>query len=400
MEINNLQKTKELLPLVKIDTKFKLTVTKNLEKKIRYLCSKLPNNEYSGTLFYQVKGSFENKNLHIICKDFYLQDVGEATFTEFQNDNTLTEYIIENNLFECYHGLLHSHQSLKSYFSSTDINTLREEGNDTNHFVSLIINNEGEYCAAVTRKVTNKYNLNITGNVTSSYNSWDNVPKEKVSKVKRKKEEEKSFIEYYMLQINKEESPYIPDSLEVRLNELVNKKNNRNSRLSYWGNYNGNYNNKGFNNDWLRNTGKSISNSSQLSLFNNDDNYENKYAFINELSEEAKEYGITPKLLKNQVTQLITCNLFGHYNSNIELDKWAINMVEVYDKRFKDIKSFESYAYAIIEFLEDDLISITSKFPGKDLEIQSVWRTELIKELSKYKTNKYIEKYIEALEIW
>lgn len=203
-----------------------------------------------------------------------------------------------------------------------------------------------------------------------------------------------------MLQINKEESPYIPDSLEVRLNELVNKKNNRNSRLSYWGNYNGNYNNKGFNNDWLRNTGKSISNSSQLSLFNNDDNYENKYAFINELSEEAKEYGITPKLLKNQVTQLITCNLFGHYNSNIELDKWAINMVEVYDKRFKDIKSFESYAYAIIEFLEDDLISITSKFPGKDLEIQSVWRTELIKELSKYKTNKYIEKYIEALEIW
>lgn len=293
-----------------------------------------------------------------------------------------------------------SHQGFKAYFSGTDINTLREEGNDTNHFVSLIINNEGEYCAAVTRKVTNKYNLNITGNVTSSYNSWDNVPKEKVSKVKRKKEEEKSFIEYYMLQINKEESPYIPDSLEVRLNELVNKKNNRNSRLSYWGNYNGNYNNKGFNNNWIRNTGNSISNSSQLSLFNNDDNYENKYAFINELSEEAKEYGITPKLLKNQVTQLITCNLFGHYNSNIELDKWAINMVEVYDKRFKDIKSFESYAYAIIEFLEDDLISITSKFPGKDLEIQSVWRTELIKELSKYKTNKYIEKYIEALEIW
>ena len=293
-----------------------------------------------------------------------------------------------------------SHQGFKAYFSGTDINTLREEGNDTNHFVSLIINNEGEYCAAVTRKVTNKYNLNITGNVTSSYNSWDNVPKEKVSKVKRKKEEEKSFIEYYMLQINKEESPYIPDSLEVRLNELVNKKNNRNSRLSYWSNYNGNYNNKGFNNNWIKNTGNSISNSSQLSLFNSDDNYENKYAFINELSEEAKEYGITPKLLKNQVTQLITCNLFGHYNSNIELDKWAINMVEVYDKRFKDIKSFESYAYAIIEFLEDDLISITSKFPGKDLEIQSVWRTELIKELSKYKTNKYIEKYIEALEIW
>lgn len=293
-----------------------------------------------------------------------------------------------------------SHQGFKAYFSGTDINTLREEGNDTNHFVSLIINNEGEYCAAVTRKVTNKYNLNITGNVTSSYNSWDNVPKEKVSKVKRKKEEEKSFIEYYMLQINKEESPYIPDSLEVRLNELVNKKNNRNSRLNYWSNYNGNYDNKGFNNNWIKNTGNSISNSSQLSLFNNDDNYENKYAFINELSEEAKEYGITPKLLKNQVTQLITCNLFGHYNSNIELDKWAINMVEVYDKRFKDIKSFESYAYAIIEFLEDDLISITSKFPGKDLEIQSVWRTELIKELSKYKTNKYIEKYIEALEIW
>ena len=40
-----------------------------------------------------------------------------------------------------------------TFFSGTDTATLKEEGIDRNHFVSLIVNNEGTYTAAITRRV-------------------------------------------------------------------------------------------------------------------------------------------------------------------------------------------------------------------------------------------------------
>lgn len=95
------------IQLIKKSELYKLTVTQELEKKIRFLCDKLPHNEWSGTLFYTIEGSFEDNNLHVICKDFFLQDVGESTYTEFQNDVDLAGYIAEHELWDCYTGLMH-----------------------------------------------------------------------------------------------------------------------------------------------------------------------------------------------------------------------------------------------------------------------------------------------------
>lgn len=47
--------------------------------------------------------------------------------------------------------------NILTFFSGTDTNTLQKEGNDTNNFLSLIVNNEGTYTAAITRKVS--YNV-------------------------------------------------------------------------------------------------------------------------------------------------------------------------------------------------------------------------------------------------
>lgn len=100
------------MQLIKGAKSYKLTVTENLEKQIRFLCDKLPSNEWSGTLFYTVEGSFKENNLHIICKDFFLQDVGVSTYTEFKNDVDLAEYIANHALWDCCMGLMHSHNTM------------------------------------------------------------------------------------------------------------------------------------------------------------------------------------------------------------------------------------------------------------------------------------------------
>lgn len=46
-----------------------------------------------------------------------------------------------------------SHDQMSTFFSGTDLGTLQEEGSDMNNFLSLIVNNAGQYTAAITRKV-------------------------------------------------------------------------------------------------------------------------------------------------------------------------------------------------------------------------------------------------------
>lgn len=89
--------------------RFKLVVTENLERIIRHICVRFPRNEWSGTLFYTVEGNFEDMSLTIYAKDFYVQDKGEAAYTEFQNDVSLAGYMVDHELWECYTGLCHSH---------------------------------------------------------------------------------------------------------------------------------------------------------------------------------------------------------------------------------------------------------------------------------------------------
>lgn len=102
-----------LPPLIKQSTTYKITVKRKTEEKIRYLCRKFPNLEWSGILFYTHSGSFEEGNLEIYCEDLFPMDLGTATFTQFKQDETIAAYIAENiELFECDMGLVHSHNRM------------------------------------------------------------------------------------------------------------------------------------------------------------------------------------------------------------------------------------------------------------------------------------------------
>ncbi len=130
---------------------YTLIVEESLEFKIRKLLKDIHNIEWSGILFYTIEGSLDT-TITVKCKDLLPLNIGSGTFTSFEVDAKIVSYVAEHELYDCMQGLIHSHHNMDTFFSSTDTNTLLKEGSDSNNFVSLIVNNEGTYNAAITWK--------------------------------------------------------------------------------------------------------------------------------------------------------------------------------------------------------------------------------------------------------
>lgn len=204
---------KQTTNLKEMNEVFKLHIPASLEGKIRHLCNILPGNEWSGTLFYKVSGSIEMKNLVVECVDLCLMDVGSAGYTSYDESPDVINYRVDNGLLEpgIYEGLIHSHHNMQAYFSATDKGTLEKEGAECNHFVSLIVNNAGNYVAAITRKVTTETKAKARVHYSTDV-YYDSYEDERVyMSVKEEKEEDKEgvkideTIEYFNLEIDKAE---------------------------------------------------------------------------------------------------------------------------------------------------------------------------------------------------
>lgn len=104
---------------------------------------------------------------------------------------------------------------MSTFLSGTDTATLQEEGNERNHFVSLIVNNEGKYTAAITRKV--EYTTVVK---SISYEGFS-------GKVNLEEEEEYNDkeIEYFYLNVQIENpNDEVFTELSSRLDEIKKKK--------------------------------------------------------------------------------------------------------------------------------------------------------------------------------
>lgn len=139
--------------LTKQQNLFDLIIGETLENKIRFLCKKSPNLEWSGVLFYDVINGDYDKDLKIKAVDVLPLNQGSGAETSYTECPEIMTYQIENNLMDCKTGLIHSHHNMQTFFSGTDLNTLESEGKEKVHFLSLIINNAGIYNAAFTKKV-------------------------------------------------------------------------------------------------------------------------------------------------------------------------------------------------------------------------------------------------------
>lgn len=208
--------SKAILPLLDVSTSHKLILTKELVEKIEYVCAELPTLEWSGTLFYKVEGSFEDKNLVLTAVDMLVQDIGSAAATEFTPSPDIAWYMAQHDLLDCQMGLIHSHNKMHTFFSGTDINTLSQEGADRNHFLSLIVNNAGSYTAKITRKI------HYVEKTVLSYD-YGTFGEGKVQKNNLAVDKDQDVIEVFPLIIEKEKSEELKELAET-LKELRTKK--------------------------------------------------------------------------------------------------------------------------------------------------------------------------------
>lgn len=373
------------LALIKRQPTYKLIIPIGVENKIRHLCQRVPNVEWSGTLFFTHEGSMEEGNLVITCKDIFVMDIGSAAYTEFDMSPEVISYMCDHpELLDMQMGLIHSHNNMATFFSGTDTATLKEEGRDRNHFVSLIVNNAGTYTAAVTRKIKS------TRTVQESY-SYGTFNDETVSST-REYTEEVETIEYFDLDITKEGIPTSFEDLDKRLEEIRKRKATPTQKTSITTAYRP---------QEVKRMGETPS------LFSREDFMESEPPrMIRHIDEDEIPFEMVPvneKDVQHVLLQLVTGSIILRDTSKIDVKRWVNSMPQVFGERFgvdeEGIKEYERWVDWYCEFL------IFDKEPD-DLSAQdeASWMASfslaLYDELDALPQNRYIEILKGIVEQW
>ena len=333
--------------LILKQTKYKMFIPKEVENKIRLLLDNIRNIEWSGVLFYDVEGSFEDGSLKVICKDILPMDIGNATYTEWNMNADVVSYIVDHpELVGSYQGLCHSHHAMSTFFSSTDTNTLKEEGSDVNHFVSLIVNNVGTYNAAITRKVDIKNDIYSV----YTYKSFGDVAVEGKSDYT----ECKTCIEYFYLDIEVEQSVNNSELFD-RIKTLKENKNNNPNYI--YGKY-----------EVPKMEYKPYS-----VLYN--DVILKKKPEQKELFTEHTEYKKEEELTKWYVKQLLTCNILLPKSNALSINEVHEKASSVIQSRFENKEAYENFMSSFVDFIVYDFtekLEELHKEPGNPVEAASL----------------------------
>lgn len=385
---------------------YKLIVPENVEEKIRYLLRKFPSTEWSGVLFVTHQGSFENNDLVITCKDIYPMDLGNATFTEFTMNEDVAAYMSENiDLFDCDLQLIHSHHQMSTQPSDTDLNTLKEEGNERNCFVSLIVNNAGKYYAAITRKIQTKSEVTVK-KLGESYEFFGDGSKELEHKDETTtKVIEKEIIEYFDLEVERHEVSNSLAYLDDRFDEIMEKKATEGKKNQFTVAHTDNFL------DWMHS--KPVP--KEQDLF--DDISDKEPQKISSIKDDhmfnqtiTNDWWPEPKKIHAAVVYMITCNLIIN-PEKFDLKQWITkHMKNVYIKTFGESSVYECEHNACGAFCEwrDFIIQHTLDYfdttdvPFDDANLfQSRIAQSINDELSEYiDVNPFIASYMEALELY
>lgn len=373
--------------LKKQDNTYKLIITPELEEKIRFLCARFPNNEYSGVLFYDYTGRFEDNSLVLTAKDFCLMDYGSATYTEFNKSAEICNYMIENNLLGCQQALMHSHDNMSTFFSGTDLNTLQEEGSDMNNFLSLIVNNAGQYTAAITRKVKHiphvtevlEYEFFGDGTINLGIDEYDAV--------------ESYEIEYFFLDIEKPTVNISYTNLFDRINEISNskiinissKKENTNSNLNLKSNL-------------------IIPSTVQEPILEGKLPFEGLSKQKAEVDEENLIDYDNIKFNNNQLNNITKQLLMGSpiFNPK-DLNEWVNKMPTAFSKRFgegqKGLENYRAFIGYFVEFLLSEAFDEDLAEEGYMEDYQMpICAYGVLQKLHTFKTNSFIEVIKDELE--
>ena len=372
------------IQLMKQSKSYNLNIPNKVEQKIRLLCKEIWTTEWSGILFYTYEGSFENDDLILTCEDIYLMDVGSAAYTEFDMNPEVISYMTDNDLLDCQIGLIHSHNNMNTFFSGTDINTLKKEGFSKNHFLSLIVNNVGSYTAAITRNIKSIQIIEET----IKYNTFDDIPKEDIKKYTV----EEDLLEYYNLNIIFTEFINTTDIVS-RIKAL--KQIKENNKISTFKPEVKPYTPSSYTIPKVK---------EQTLPFYSEDKKESKtFLDANNAEDVENYYGkvhYDKNTLKTVLYQLLTGSIVIDVNSTkLDINNWVNSMESIYNKRFPTMKEFTSWAESYIEYLTWNTSDFELEKMGFiDVETVAILSYDLIELLKKLKQNKYIVEFIRLLE--
>lgn len=136
-------------PIHKLLGNANIIISKNLQNIVTYLHNKVGNDEWSGPLFYEIlEGDIKDPNsLKIMAHHVHLQDIGTGTYTEY-NQNASDFMTVLEDYPDLMDGLmegrikighLHTHHSMKAFFSGTDDGELYDNCKNYNMYLSLIV---------------------------------------------------------------------------------------------------------------------------------------------------------------------------------------------------------------------------------------------------------------------
>lgn len=322
----------EKIQLQKQETHYQLRISDKLEKKIRVLCNKFPNTEWSGILFYTYNGSFLDNNISFVAEDLLFMDTGYSATTEFYLDEAnIGSYIIDHDLFGCQCGLIHSHHSMQAFFSGQDTAMLEQEGSSRNHFLSLVVNNVGKYVACVTVKEVFEHAI-TTKSYYKTFN--DELIKGGINESNQTSE----IIKVHDLDVIVHNTLFCDDydELMATIIECAAKKKEREEKE------------KEKRNLIFPKTPLHESNrTEELSLFDMDYIDYNNY-----IEEDDEENILTEQQIKEYASQLLAISLIP---GNLDMIPYLVkNLPDAAKETFKTIKEYEDSLAIVLDYLIED----------------------------------------------
>ena len=228
---------------------------------------------------------------------------------------------------------------MSTFFSGTDLGTLQEEGSDMNNFLSLIVNNAGQYTAAITRKV--KYIPHVIETLEYEFfgDGTINLGTDEYYAVESYK------IEYFFLDIKKPTVNIGYTNLFNRINEISKDKiTNITSK------------NKSFNTVYNPNANLSIPSTVQEPILEGKLPFEGLSKSKAEVDEEDFIDYDNIKFNNNQLNSITKQLLIGSpIFTPKDLNEWVQKMPTVFSKRFgegqKGLDNYKAFIGYFVEFL-------------------------------------------------
>lgn len=119
-----------------------MLITPEFLNIVKYICKKVNQVEWSGMLFYNMEGSIRNPESVVITPiNIYLKDIGKHSTTGYEYDPSCIDFVENNDLMDAKHGMIHSHHSMRVFFSDTDESELSDNVENHNLYLSLVVNN-------------------------------------------------------------------------------------------------------------------------------------------------------------------------------------------------------------------------------------------------------------------